>query len=70
MTEKNKDTPKMGWICPRCGSGNAPSSIRCPCVQLPIMPLPLPLGPINPSPLPYEVTCVKENDSDHLVSII
>ena len=21
-----------GWLCPRCGSGNAPWLIRCPCV--------------------------------------
>ena len=26
----------LGWICPRCGRGNAPSSSSCPCVPLPI----------------------------------
>ena len=26
-----------GWICPKCGGGNAPSSLRCPCSPLPPM---------------------------------
>lgn len=26
----------LGWICPRCGRGNAPFSSSCPCVPLPI----------------------------------
>gem|GEM_PF-1946636 len=24
-----------GWVCPRCGGGNAPWATRCPCVPLP-----------------------------------
>lgn len=26
---------QMGWKCPVCGSGNAPSAIRCPCTSFP-----------------------------------
>lgn len=22
-----------GWLCPRCGSGNAPGVLQCPCNQ-------------------------------------
>lgn len=25
----------MGWQCPTCGSGLAPTTTRCPCVELP-----------------------------------
>ena len=25
-----------GWLCPRCGSGNAPFTARCCCVPVPI----------------------------------
>lgn len=24
----------IGWICPRCGRGNAPSCMTCPCVPM------------------------------------
>jgi hypothetical protein len=24
-----------GWVCPVCGGGNSPHSMRCPCVQIP-----------------------------------
>lgn len=24
--------PAVGWVCPKCGAGNAPSSMRCACV--------------------------------------
>jgi hypothetical protein len=24
-----------GWLCPRCGRGNAPSTSTCPCSPLP-----------------------------------
>lgn len=24
--------PYYGWLCPRCGMGNAPSTGTCPCV--------------------------------------
>ena len=23
--------PNYGWICPKCGRGNAPSTATCPC---------------------------------------
>ncbi len=23
--------PRLGWICPKCGRGNAPFSPTCPC---------------------------------------
>ena len=30
--------PNYGWLCPRCGRGNAPSTGTCPCVpELPIV---------------------------------
>jgi hypothetical protein len=38
-----------GWICPRCGAGNAPWNPHCPCV-------PILLGP---------VTCQSESLYDH-----
>ena len=38
--EAVNDTPpysqpygQMGWLCPRCGRGNAPFSVSCSCVQ-------------------------------------
>lgn len=27
--------PPVGWQCPTCGSGLAPTTARCPCVELP-----------------------------------
>ena len=27
--------PNYGWICPRCGRGNAPGTQTCPCVPAP-----------------------------------
>lgn len=39
-SEAEKEAPissgTLGWICPRCGRGNAPFSSSCPCVPLPI----------------------------------
>lgn len=35
----------IGWKCPNCGGGNAPSVKRCPCV--PVM-APLPTTPADP----------------------
>ena len=35
--------PLYGWICPRCGRGNSPSTQTCPCVPAP--------------PVPFTVTC-------------
>ena len=25
---------QTGWLCPRCGGGNAPGSLMCPCVSV------------------------------------
>ena len=27
--------PPYGWVCPKCGAGNAPSSNRCACTPMP-----------------------------------
>jgi hypothetical protein len=24
--------PNYGWLCPRCGRGNSPGTMTCPCV--------------------------------------
>jgi hypothetical protein len=24
---------KLGWICPQCGRGNAPTRLECPCFK-------------------------------------
>ena len=24
----------VGWICPKCGRGNAPACMTCPCVPM------------------------------------
>lgn len=24
----------VGWVCPKCGRGNAPACMTCPCVQI------------------------------------
>lgn len=29
------NTGNYGWICPRCGRGNSPSSTRCGCLDTP-----------------------------------
>lgn len=25
---------QYGWICPKCGRGNAPSCMTCPCIPM------------------------------------
>ena len=41
-----------GWICPRCGGGNAIWSARCPCVPIPLPPVTCDTnsGPATPLP--------------------
>jgi len=34
MTEETK--PTVGWVCPVCNRGVAPSASFCPCVSTPI----------------------------------
>jgi hypothetical protein len=34
-----------GWVCPRCGRGNAPHVSTCPCL------------PLTPNPFGPTVTC-------------
>lgn len=41
----------VGWQCPACGSGLAPTTARCPCVELPTA-TPLKLWPQGPQWLP------------------
>lgn len=31
MARHRKTAASVGWICPACGSGLAPSTTRCPC---------------------------------------
>lgn len=31
----SKPYPQVGWTCPRCGRGNAPSTATCPCIPFP-----------------------------------
>lgn len=28
---------QQGWLCPRCGRGNAPLTATCPCMPLPAL---------------------------------
>lgn len=27
----------VGWLCPRCGRGNSPTCVTCPCIPPPPM---------------------------------
>lgn len=59
------DVMSKGWVCPKCGTANAPWKETCDCahlVQQPfkIVPQPSPVRPIVGDPPPNEmpiVTC-------------
>ena len=39
ISDQEKYYARLGWLCPKCGRGNAPSTASCPCVPAPVLAL-------------------------------